>query len=245
MKFNKPFQKGFVCGSILLIVTLLFLFAILENQELYYLKWGQVFAASFLPAAGAAMWASLSKRNWTWVRFILVVVIFYPFCITGLIFCSRFIPEKIYPLPKISFSPDISPSWTIKTGAPITSINKAGIGTQLSLSNKDGKRIVWVGAINLNNHFDVNVENWKVLNITRSMKFGFQLLQNKMTQETERGRKTAVLYLSARKDNLTNDIICKAWTDKRFFVTCEALGKNVDVSHDTEIEGIFSSVAVK
>ena len=186
----------------------------------------------------------LKQKKWTWLRFILTVVIFYPLFILSLLFCSRFIPEKIFPLPKISFSPDLPSSWIIKPGPPITSLNKTSIGTQLLLNNNDNRRILWVEAINSNSRFDAIVVDWKVLNTTRSTGSGFQLVQSKMTRKTERGRKIAVLYLSVRKNDVTNNIICKAWIDKRFFVTCEALEKNVDVSHDEEINGIFSSVVV-
>jgi hypothetical protein len=105
--------------------------------------------------------------------------------------------------------------------------------------------MVWVEAINSNERFDVNIENWKTLIISRSVKNRFRLRQNETTQETEHGRKTTILLLSVQRGNVTNNITCKAWIDRRFFVTCVARGENVDIFHDEEISEIFSSVAVR
>ena len=245
MKSDKPFQKGLICGSTLCVITFLFLLALFRTQEFYFVKYVRVFIACFLPTTLAAIWGFCSKKNWTWARFIIITIIFYPICLILLMCCKDFLPEETPALPAISFSPEISSSWIIEIGHPITNVAGKPIGSQLLLKNVDRRREIWVEACNSYNDFDTNVAEWRGLMTTRFVQSGFHLQEHTFSLDTKGGRKVAVLHFRGHKDDLTRGVICKGWMQKRFFVTCEAMGENVEIANDNEIADIISRMVVK
>jgi len=85
MKSDRPFWKGLVCGGVLFIFIVIFLrlLVLIEHQESHYIKYGHVFIAAFVPAMLASIWALLSKKIWTWTRFVIVSLIFCALCIVS------------------------------------------------------------------------------------------------------------------------------------------------------------------
>ena len=80
---------------------------------------------------------------------------------------------------------------------------------------------------------------------TRSTQSGFHMQEHKFTLDTKSGRKIAVLLFRVQKDNLAREIMCEGWMQKRFFVTCEVMGENVEIDNDKEITDVISSIVVK
>jgi hypothetical protein len=245
MKNDKPFWKGFICGTILFIVVFFLLFIFVKNQEFYFIKYARILVVSFFPAILAAAWCFFSKKSWTWARFAIVTVIFCPVGLVLLIQCENFLPQEDRPLPTITFSPKISSSWIIETGHPITDMNGKPIGSQLLLQNEDHRRMIWIQACNSIDDFDANVESWKILTTSRSVESGFHMQENKFTVDMKRGQKIATLHLRVQKADLTREIICQGWMQKRFFVTYEAEGQNVEMADDKDVADVISSVVIK
>jgi hypothetical protein len=122
---------------------------------------------------------------------------------------------------------------------------KKSIGNQLLLENSDQMRKIWIDACNSMNSFDANVQDWKVMMTTRSVASGWHLVKNEFHVDTTSGRQVAHLALLVQKNDVTNEIICESWMQRRFFITSEAMGNNIKIANDKEIEGIISSMAIK
>jgi hypothetical protein len=245
MKTDKPFQKGFICGMVLFIVVFLLLFIFVKNQELYFIKYARILVVSFIPAMFAAVWCFFSKKSWAWARFAIVTVIFCPIGLVLLIQCENFLPQETPSLPAITFSPKISSAWIVETGHPITDMNGKPIGSQLLLKNEDHRRMIWIDACNSIDDFDSNVERWKILITSRSIQSGFHMLENKFTVDMKSGQKVATIHLRVQKDDLTREIICQGWMQKRFFVTYEAEGQNIEIADDKDFADVISSIVIE
>ncbi len=245
MKTDKPFQKGFICGAFLFIVIFFLLFVFIKTQEFYFVKYARIIFVSFLPAMFAAIWCFFSKKNWTWSRFAIVTTIFCPIGFILLLQCENFLPQETPALPIITFSAKISSSWIIETGRPITDMNGKPIGSQLLLKNEDHRRMIWINACNSFDDFDSNVERWKIMMTSRSIESGFHMQENKFTVDMKRGQKIATIHLRVQKDDLTREIICQGWMQKRFFVTYEAEGQNIEMANDKDVADVISSVVIK
>jgi len=245
MKSDKPFQKGFTCGALLFIGVFFLLFVFVKTQEFYFVKLERILFVSFLPAMFTAAWCFFSKKSWTRARFAIVTVIFCPIGLVLLIQCENFLPQEARSLPTITFSPKISSSWIIETGHPITDMIGKSIGSQLLLKNEDLRRMIWIEACNSSDDFDANVERWKILMTSRSIESGFHMKENKFTVDMKRGQKVATIHLRVQKDDLTREIICQGWMQKRFFVTYEAEGQNIEMVNDKDIADVISSAAFK
>jgi hypothetical protein len=245
MKSDKPFQKGLICGCVLFAIVWLLILVLVRRQELYFVKYFRICIVSFLPTVLTAIWCFFSKKNWNWLRFIIVTVILCPLGLALLIFVEDFLPEERQALPTITFSPAISSSWTVEIGRPIVDMKGKPIGNQLRLTNDDNRREIWVEAHNSYNDFGSNVDDWKLLMTSRSKASGFHLLQHNFRVDTKSGHKVATLQLLVQKDNLEREIICEGWMQKQFFITCEAMGENVKIANDTEISNIISGIVVR
>jgi hypothetical protein len=122
---------------------------------------------------------------------------------------------------------------------------KKPIGHQLLMNNADQQREIWVEASLSHDDFDANVTFNKTLITQRIAASGFQIEKNKFTVNVENGRKAASWYLLVRKNDITREILSYGWMQKQFFVSCEAMGQNVEITNDKEIANIISSVVVK
>jgi hypothetical protein len=245
MKSDKPFQKGFICGCALFAFILFLVLVLIRRQEVYFVKYFRVFIVSLAPTMLAAIWCFFSRKNWTWLRFIIVTMILCPLSLAFFILLENFLPEERPGLPTITFSPEISSSWSIERERPITDTAGKPVGSQMILKNMDRKRVIWVEACNSYDDFDDNVTRWRDLITRRATEADFRLREHTFALETKRGLKVATLHLRAQKDSLTRDIICEGWMQKRFFITCEAMGENIEIAGNSEIANIISSVVVK
>jgi hypothetical protein len=141
MKSDKPFQKSFICGTILFVfIYLLNLLLFAKTQEFYFIQYYRIALVSILPAIIAGVWSFFSRKNWTWTRFVIVTIIFCPICIVLLGLCADYLPLETPSMPTITFSSKIPSSWTIEVDPPITDMAKKPIGHQLLLNNADQQR---------------------------------------------------------------------------------------------------------
>ena len=241
MKSDKPILKALICGSALSVV----LFALIPRPEIYFVRYSTIFIVSFTPAIFAAVCAFFSKRPWKWKRFLIVTIIFFVAGIVPLALISHFLPQRKQPLPTITFSPEVSSSWTMVPENSIVDTAKEPMGSQLLLINKDHKRRIWVAAQNSPEDFDVDIDNWKSLIIGEQITARCAIRKNEFAEEVKNGQKIARLYLAVQKNNTNYYIISQAWIHQRFFIMCEAMGDNVEVSNDQEIAGVISRVVVK
>jgi hypothetical protein len=246
MKSDKPFHKSFICGMVLFVlIYFLCLLIYFKTQEFYFIQYYRIVFVAFLPAVFAGIWSFFSKKNWTWIRFGIVTIIFCPICIVILGLCADYLPLEGFALPTITFSSKIPSSWTIEVGSPITDMAKKPIGHQLLMNNADRRREIWVEASLSHDDFDTNVTFNKTLITQRIAASGFQIEKNKFTVNVENGRKVAFWHLLVKKNDITREILCYGWIQKQFFVSCEAMGQNVEITNDKEIADIISSIVVK
>jgi hypothetical protein len=79
----------------------------------------------------------------------------------------------------------------------------------------------------------------------RIVESGFHIEENKFSVNVDNGRKVALWHLLVKKNDITREILCYGWMQKQFFVSCEAMGQNVEITNDKEIADIISSIVVK
>lgn len=245
MKSDRPILKGLVSGGMLFAAACLFALAVTSHHEHYYLKYFRIFLVSFVPAIFASIWAFISRKTWTWVRFLIVTIILFVPCLILIILLANYLPDPPLPLPVITFSPAIPSSWTVEPEPPISDMAKTPFGRQMGLLNKDHKRWIWVAAQNTSEDFDAAVAEWRDMMMGKAIDGRFQIREHEFTVDTVNGRKTAQLYMSGRKDSSHFETVDEAWMQDQFFVMCESMGRDVHVTNDQEIAHIFSSIAVK
>lgn len=113
----------------------------------------------------------------------------------------------------------------------------------MGLRNEDQKRWIWIGAQNSPEDFDPAVVDWRSMLMEKARDGGYQVHENKLTEDVKAGRKIARVYLALKKDGANIEDVNEAWMQGRFFVMCEVMGTNVQ--NDQEIAAIFSSIVVK
>lgn len=76
MKSDKPIRKSLVCAVVLLIVLTAVLIPIFGVQNVSY-RIGRSLPPVFIAMIVAALWAYMSRKSWSWLRFALTILIFY------------------------------------------------------------------------------------------------------------------------------------------------------------------------
>jgi hypothetical protein len=75
MKTDKPYRKSFACGGVLYILVLCIL--LFGGAKLSAHQIGYLFSEiCVLPALTTGIWGWFSKKNWTWLRFVVTFITF-------------------------------------------------------------------------------------------------------------------------------------------------------------------------
>jgi hypothetical protein len=73
MKTDRPFLKSFACGGVLFVALAAWLVA--KGTDNLSYRMGYTMSACLVPAIITGTWGWLSKKEWSWGRFILTFLL--------------------------------------------------------------------------------------------------------------------------------------------------------------------------